>query len=575
MTSYGIDFGTTNSVLATYTNGTIDVVGIDDPPEEWRALGFAKTLPSVLGIDDAGGWHLGWSAKRPGRNRLDAVKRLLAAEDDARVGDRSILVEEAAAALFARLREGAGSQGVDFDRAVVTIPANSKGRARARTKVCAGFAGIETMHLLNEPTAAAMAFAHHLGGDDKVLVVDFGGGTLDVTLLHAVDGSFIEQASSGIGRLGGIDLDKEIATHIRSHVTAPWDPNSPAGQQFMLDVELAKIRLSQLDEVELAVPGLGPRRLTRREVGSWIAPKVARVEEPIRAVLRDAGMGLADIDHLVLVGGTCKVPMVRDLVVDLVGREPARGVDPMTAIAEGAAVAAAILDGDHDGSFHLAAEHALGTMVRDPAPGQSFSVILDRHSTLPASNEEDYIPAEDHQEGVLITVIEGDPTKPLDDDDTLLLGAFEVGITPRPFGEAVFSIRYEYDSEAILHVTVTDCVDGTVLLEETVGDRLGLSPEQLVEMHGRVERMVSEAAAKDPVVEPGAPAQDPTASGVPPEIETLLIRARTKVVPLVAAEEAERIGGLADALEGAVGTPQEADARAALESALRRYSYLF
>jgi molecular chaperone DnaK len=575
MTSYGIDFGTTNSVLSAYSSGTIDVIPIDKPPGEWEALGFAKMLPSVLGLDDAGGWHLGWSAKKPGRRRLDAVKRLLAAEDEGRVGDQTILVEEAAAALFTRLREGARSRGVEFDRAVVTVPANSKGRARARTKVCAGFAGIETMYLLNEPTAAAMAYGSQLGGDDKILVVDFGGGTLDVTLLHAIEGSFIEQASRGIGQLGGIDFDKEIATRVRSEVPAPWDPDSAAGQQFMLDVELAKVRLSNLDEVELPVPGQGSRRLTRREVAQWIEPRVSRVEEPIRQVLHDAGMTMSDIDHLVLVGGSCKVPAVRERVIDLVGREPARGIDPMTAVAEGAAVAAAILDGDFDGSFHLTTEHALGTIVRDPAPGQSFSVILDRNATLPADNEEVYVPVNDHQESIMVTVVEGDPSKPLDDDDTLVLSAFDVPITPRPFGESAFSIRYSYDREAILHVTVTDSLDGTVLLQETIGSRVGLSPQEMVQMHGRVEELVADAAGNaSSSPEPGA-AEPTSAASLPPEIELLLTRARDKVMPLVAEEEAERFRELADALESALGTPEESGAQEALESALRRYSYLF
>lgn len=575
MTSYGIDFGTTNSVLATYHGGSKHVISIDEPPEEWRALGFAKVLPSVLGLDDAGGWHLGWSAKRPGRRRLDAVKRLLAAEDEGRVGDRKILVEEAAAALFTRLREGARSEGVEFDRAVVTVPANSKGRARARTKVCAGFAGIETMYLLNEPTAAAMAYGSQLGGDDTILVVDFGGGTLDVTLLHAIEGSFIEQASSGIGQLGGIDFDKEIANRVRSEVPTPWDPDSAAGQQFMLDVELAKVRLSELDEVELPVPGQGPRRLTRREVAQWIEPRVARVEEPIRQVLRDAGMAMSDVDHLVLVGGSCKVPAVRDRVVELVGRDPARGVDAMTAVAEGAAVAAAILDGAFDGSFHLTTEHALGTLVRDPSPGQSFSVILDRNATLPADNEEGYVPVNDHQESIMVTVVEGDPTKPLDDDDTLVLSAFDVPITPRPLGESAFSIRYSYDREAILHVTVTDSLDGTVLLQETIGSRVGLSPQEMVQMHGRVEELVGDAARNASSTSESEPAEPAPAVSLPPEIDLLLTRARKKVMPLVADDEAERFRELADALEAAVGTPQESETREALESALRRYSYLF
>ncbi len=574
MTTYGIDFGTTNSALASCTAGSTSVVPIDSPPGEWQTEGFDRVLPSVVAVDGDGAWTFGWDAKQPGRRRLDAAKRLLATEDQVQVGTETLFVEEAAGALFGRIRDGGRAAGVEFDQAVITIPANSRGLARYRTRICAGLAGIETLALINEPTAAAMAFGAQLGDDERILVVDLGGGTLDVTVLHAIGGVFMEQASAGVQRLGGIDFDQEIARRVMDDVPGSTSWSKEVKQEFLLDVELAKIRLTSRPEVALSIPGAGARTLTRAQVAGWVEHLVARLDEPVNQALERAGMHLTDIDHLLLIGGSCKMPAVRDRIVDLVRKEPAVGIDPMTAVAEGAAVAAAIVKGEFDASFFVTTEHSLGTIVHEPDPGTSFSVIIPKTTTLPARESGVYLPVADYQDNVILSVVEGDERRSLDDEMNVMLAAWEVPIpNPGPLGEVTFEVMFEYDTDGIIHVSVTDQQTGLPMYRADVGSVVGRSAEELVGMHERVEDLRS--AAPPPQVGADSGPSSSTAEQLPPEVATALDRARSKVAPMVAESDAAEVLRLADALEASVGTDQQVAVLGELETLLRKWSYLF
>lgn len=217
MTAIGIDFGTTNSVVAVHNGSRVEVLDIDQPPPMWEPYGFARVLPSVMARDDTQRLCFGWEAKQRTLGRFDAVKRMFATQIDVATDDQgeSLAVEEVATMLFAELRQRTLAKGIDASQAVVTVPANSKGRARHRTKLAAGMAGLEVLALINEPTAAAMAYAQKHPEARQLLVFDWGGGTLDVTLLQSIDGVFIEQSSSGLPRSGGIDFDNRILELIR------------------------------------------------------------------------------------------------------------------------------------------------------------------------------------------------------------------------------------------------------------------------------------------------------------------------------------------------------------------------
>jgi len=568
MTSVGIDFGTTNSVVSTFDNtGSTHVLDIDNPPDlEWRAAGFSRVFPSVYALGTNREALFGWEAKLRGRHKFEAVKRLFATDDIVEVGGETALVDEVAALLFGRLRQGARDQGVDFSRAVVTIPANSRGRARYRTKLCAGLAGIEVAALINEPTAAAMAFGLRGIDDQRILVVDWGGGTLDVTLLEVTGGIFVEHSSSGIQVLGGRDFDRELRSRLSAD--APdrdsWDEGQK--RRFDLDVEFAKIRLSSLDDWSVPFPEGHRRDLSRRKFEEWMRPLVERVREPINQCLRDAGMTSTSIDHLLLVGGTCMMPLVRGFVSELVGREPARGAEPLTAIAEGAAVAAAILEGRYDADYFVSTEHALGTVAVDANGRPAFATLIPRNHKLPARKTEEFVPVRDFQESILIEVIEGDPDKPLDHEDNVRLREWVVPLIPRPQVETKIALTYQYDTDGIIHVEAMDTVSGQSLVASEISFIDGRDQRELVQIASGVTSVLAAAASS---------AEAPQVA-IPSDVQIMLDRARIKVIPFVPDEDAVTLEALAVALEGAAASNAEYRSEFdALDQALRKYAYLY
>lgn len=483
MTATGIDFGTTNCVLAQHGPAAVEVIPLDQAPAEWEVLGIHRVLPSVIALGQDGTPRFGWSAKQQHHDRIDAVKRLFSLQETVGLGDEELLVEEAGSMLFAHLRRAALAQGVDFSRAVVTVPANSRGLARKRTKLCAAMAGIDVAALLNEPTAAAMAGG--LTGDDQtVLVVDWGGGTLDVTVLGLVDGVFLEHASKGVQRLGGLDFDRRLYEQVASRAggDVEWDEFDRSRLRF--ELERAKITLSTQDQVSVALPGGRRELLTRDDLDRWVAPLVHRATEPILTCLEDLGMAPGSVDHLLLAGGTCMMPIVREFVSDLMGREPLEGVEPLTAVAEGAAVAAAILAGEHESDFFVSTEHALGTVCVDATGARTFSTLIPRNHKLPARGRDAYVRQREGDLSVRVRVIEGDPDKPLDDEDNVFLQGWDVPLDPTSDG--TFDIVYEYDTDGILHVTVTDRQTGRTLLADNVSFTDTLEPPELDRLRRRV-----------------------------------------------------------------------------------------
>jgi molecular chaperone DnaK (HSP70) len=490
MATYGIDFGTTNSVLARLTATGVETVPLsDDLPPEWTDLGFDRVLPSAFALD-GGRPSFGWPARAHPRSRVDAVKRLFATDDVVTVDGSPLPVEVAGALVFAHIRNRAAPDG-SLARAVVTIPANSRGLARARTKLAAGLAGIDVLALINEPTAAAMAHARAIGTDQRILVFDWGGGTLDVTVLEAFEGAFIEQASMGIPRLGGLDLDAAFQVALGPHLPAHGSWTADERDRFRSSLELAKIQLSSHDAVRVGLPDGGAVEITRDFLEAAIRPLIERTREPVEVCLRESP---GPVDHLVMVGGSSRIPAVRRFVADLVRAEPNTAIDPMTAIAEGAAIAAGILQGTVDDlDFHVGAEHALGTVARDDATGESrFSVLIGRNTKYPARTTQTYTPVRDYQESVAIVVVEGNPDKPLDHEDNVVLTDWEIALPePGPVEATAIEITYEYDVDGILHVVVRDKRTGAEFVNERLTYGAGRDPAELERMRAVVAELMS------------------------------------------------------------------------------------
>ena len=569
MSSFGIDFGTTNSVMAQFAAGEVSVLQIDQPPSgEWETFGYQNIMPTVFAVGSDNEPLFGFAAKMRHDNKIEAIKRLFKGEEVVELGGQTFLVEEVAALIFGHLRSAPMTWGgPQVTQAVITVPANSRGLARARTKICAGMGGIQVLTLINEPTAAAMAHGYKAPGDKTVLVVDWGGGTLDVTLLESMDQVFHEQSSSGVIECGGLDFDRILFNKLRAASTGveSWSPADVGA--LKIECEKAKIKLSAAEETNVAMPAGEYRHVTRRFFEEETRALVDRVRNPIERTLSDGKRQPSDIDTLLLVGGTCRIPAVRQFICELLNMDPAPNIDPMTAIAEGAAIAAAIMSGELESTdFLVSTEHALGTTVMGRMPGTlEFSEIIPRNHKLPAKRTETYVPAADLQEAVKIDILEGDPAAGLDDPDIIELCSWSVPITPRPRGETSLDLTYEYKMDGIVYVTLVDNVTREVILAEEVTTGVTQDKRQLVEIAQRVDQTIESHEVQR--TEVSSTTRDP-------QVLLLLQQARQKVMPFLDDAQASRIGDMVTALEAAVAESEVAAASEALSAELRKYSYL-
>lgn len=567
MAAIGIDFGTTNSVVAVHTNSGVEVLPIDQAPPSWAPYGFDNVFPSVMAKDEASRLCFGWEAKQKSEGRFDAVKRMFATQLDYTVDDLgdALAVEEVATMLFAELRRRAIATGVTADQAVVTVPANSKGRARHRTKLCAGMAGFEVLALINEPTAAAMAYAQRHPEFRQLLVFDWGGGTLDVTVLQSIDGVFIEQASSGLPRSGGIDFDSRLEKIVRDSIPGLDQLNTEQRHLLRLEVELAKIRLSTAEATSIELPDGQSFRITRSRFEQEVKGLLEESRIPLERCLKELQIGPGAIDALVLVGGTCRIPAVRKFVEGIIGVDADPDINPMTAVGEGAAVAAGILSGEISNSdFFVCLEHALGTFTFNEKTGDQFSSIIRKGNKLPARASGEYFPVVPTSESVNVQVVEGDPDSM--QPDFTVLKEWDVQLTA-PYEEGsrrAFELQYEYDVDGILHVKATDIESGTVLLDDDVSYGIATDKRQLKTMSDRAK-----SAVNDKVMNASA-----SVILADPEASKLIEQSRVKVIPFLDPDEAGPISAAVAALENADSSTVSVK-KEELKRLLVPHSYLF
>ncbi|GAA1425447.1 molecular chaperone DnaK [Streptomyces thermospinosisporus] len=492
--TYGIDFGTSNSVVARWTGSATEVIRLDSAalPAEWNRPGFDELFPSVVSLRDIQRTLcFGWSAKCDTAEPQDAVKRMLASrpvamnagdaaagtvpeEHEVWLGDEPFRSTAVAAALFHRMREGARRNLREMDEAVVTVPANATGAARYRTRAAARLAGIKVKALINEPTAAAISYAHDFPGEGRFLVFDWGGGTIDVTLLEHYDGIFDEIASRGITALGGLEFDEELVKLVLHKLgTAPERLTRQEARRWRRHVELTKIALSQpgTDQVLFEpLGGLAPVVIHRDEFEQAVEPLVRRALVPLEECLRDVGLTAEDLDAVLMIGGTSQIPLVRREVERALGTAvvDSRLCKPMTAVARGAAITAAEIDGlIPDTTISVATSHDLGLSFE--AGGQrGFATLIPRYSTLPARGTRSAMPAVRGASKVVLEIVEGDGERAADDERTFPLARLELPV-PQPDAEPssnVFDVDYHYDRNGILKVHAKARHTGVVILDE-------------------------------------------------------------------------------------------------------------
>jgi molecular chaperone DnaK len=464
----GIDFGTSNSVVADFQFGKPVVL----PNQEGQ-----HATPSVVTIRRDGSLAFGQEAKEnfdPERS-IRSIKRVLGSAERVPLVGKEMRPEQVATMLFSLLKRAAEAVlKQPIRKAVVTVPANSKGLARHATKLCAGAAGLQVLTLINEPTAAAITYGLDAHTEQTVLVYDFGGGTLDVTILRAHHGIFEELGSKGIGRLGGDDLDEALADYLadRFQQKTGYDIlRSPYRTPFLIAVERAKVQLSGDHTAVAWAPGIVPERqlsleepLERVEFERIIAPFVRQSGTAIDEALARAKLKPSDIDRVLLVGGTSKIPRIRRYVAEKLGREPEPfdKIDPMTCVAQGAAIVSAILQGapglDHY-AYSVKLEHSL---CANPINEEGLSVldpIIARGIDIPCSFTKRYYPVADPAERVTVSVYEGDVYKDPDDPENVKLAEIPWEfIPPRPQAEAGIDVTFEYADDGILTVAISDPV---------------------------------------------------------------------------------------------------------------------
>ena len=462
----GIDFGTTNSVVADFQFGRPVVL----PNHEGQ-----QATPSIVTLRRDGSLAFGQEAKENyDENRsIRSIKRVLGSAQRVPLVGKEMRPEQVAVMLFSLLKRDAEAMlKQPIQKAVVTIPANSKGLARHATKLCADAAGLQVLTLINEPTAAAICYGLDSHAEQTVLVYDFGGGTLDVTILRVHHGIFEEVGSKGIGKLGGDDLDEALATYLADRFEQKTGYNilhSPYRTPFMMAVERAKITLSGERTAVAWAPGLVPERqlsleepIERVELERIIMPFVLQSGTAIDEALARAGLKPKNVDKVLLVGGTSKIPRIRRYVAEKLGRdpEPFDKVDPMTCVAQGAAIVSAILQGapglDHY-SYSVKLEHSLCANPIDERGRSVLDPIIKRGTDIPCSFTKRYYPMADPAERVTVSVHEGDVYDDPEDPENVRLAEIPWEFDPpRPQSEAGIDVTFEYADDGILTVAISD-----------------------------------------------------------------------------------------------------------------------
>ncbi|MFC9953867.1 Hsp70 family protein [Streptomyces prasinus] len=526
--STGIDFGTTNSVAAQWNGEYVEVLelGAQGLDADWERPGFDLLYPSVVGTSSLRtGALFGWEAKLRSEQAVEACKRMLRDEPLVTIGGRRFAATTAAAGVFRSMAMAAEEEAAtEIAEAVITVPANATGAARFRTREAARAAGITVKTLLNEPTAAAISYAHAVEEDGEFLVFDWGGGTMDATLLLHDDGFFDEKASRGVNQLGGLEIDARLRRMVLNRAPARRQWTESEQRQFGLDLERNKILLSSQESVRIATPDGNVVEIGQEEFSAEIQDLINRALDPVEECLEQARIDPRDLTAVLMIGGSSQIPAVREAVAEaldceLVGPELC---DPMTAVAQGAAISAAAMAGELKSIIRVVNTHALGTVTKDRDGKRAFSALIDRNQRLPQQRTKSYQPSKDGVRRLTVEVWEGDPDQPVDHPDNVKLTELVLAYPQRSQAEdGAFDLEYTYSKEGLLAVKATLQRTGETVLEDEVrvfGDST-VPPDIEKELTGLFALSASERTAPRPT----HPQRDPAAarSGGRPDNRTV------------------------------------------------------
>ena len=455
----GIDLGTTNSVIAVLEGGEPTVVA--------NAEG-ARTTPSIVSFKD-GEVLVGEVAKRQAITNPDqtirSVKRHMGSDWSIDIDGKDYTAQEISARTLMKLKRDAESYlGDTVVDAVITVPAYFNDAQRQATKESGQIAGLNVLRIINEPTAASLAYGLDKETDHTILVFDLGGGTFDVSVLEIGDGVFEVKATSGDTQLGGDDWDEAVidwlVERFKNDHGVDLSQDRMAMQRLKEAAEKAKIELSTVVETEVNLPFItatdaGPlhlqQKLTRSELQKLTEELLDRTRRPFGQVIKDSGMDVAEIDHVVMVGGSTRMPAVQDLIQELTGKEPHKGVNPDEVVASGAAIQAGVLKGDVKDILLLdVTPLTLGIETK----GAVMTRMIERNTTIPTKRSETFTTAENNQPEVEINVLQGERAMSNDNNS---LGKFRLtGIPPAPMGIPQIEVTFDIDANGIVHVFAKD-----------------------------------------------------------------------------------------------------------------------
>ena len=491
----GIDLGTTNSCVAVIEGGEPVVIA--------NAEG-ARTTPSVVAFSKTGERMVGQVAKRQAitnpERTVSSIKRHMGSDYKVKIDDKAYTPQEISAMILAKLKSDAESYlGGKVSEAVITVPAYFTDAQRQATKDAGKIAGLEVKRIINEPTAAALAYGIDKEDDQKVMVYDLGGGTFDVSIIEMGDGVQEVLATAGNNRLGGDDFDKRIidwmVASFKTETGIDLSQDKVAMQRLKEAAEKSKIELSGVTTSNINLPFItadqtGPKHLdltlTRAKFDELTSDLVEATMGPVRSALQDSGLQIGQIDKVLMVGGSSRIPAVQDAVKKLIGKEPFKGINPDECVAIGAAIQAGVLGGEVEGLLLLdVTPLSLGVETM----GGVMTKIIDRNTTIPTKKSQIFSTAADNQTQVEINVLQGEREFARDNKQ---LGLFALtGIAPAMRGIPQIEVTFDIDANGIVNVSAKDLGTGKEQ-KITISNSTSMSKEDIDKAVKEAEQFAAE-----------------------------------------------------------------------------------